>query len=212
MPLPPGPAAPEAPAPSHPAPSGKTSGLAIASLVLALVAAVPLSVILGVAALRRTRTGGQGGRDFAIAGLTISALWVVALALILLAGPGADRGPAGEVREAGSESVLELRVGDCLPTMEVGEEILTTDVIPCGQPHRGEVISMPRLPDGEWPGVAAVTRWAERRCVRSVDRRFPTDTSVEVSFFYPTKRSWEVLNDREVLCVAEFPTPRRGRS
>ena len=55
-----------------------TDGFAIASLVLGLLGISVLGLILGFVGLSRTRRGGAGGRGFAVAGIALSAVWLVA--------------------------------------------------------------------------------------------------------------------------------------
>ena len=54
-----------------------TDGLAVASFVLGLLGIVPVSVGLGIAALVRGRGVPRPGRGFAVAGLVLSAVWVL---------------------------------------------------------------------------------------------------------------------------------------
>ena len=66
-PPPPGPYAPQAPG---------TNWWAIISLMFGILGGVLISVVCGIIGLRRAKAG-QGGRGMAIAGLVLSALWVL---------------------------------------------------------------------------------------------------------------------------------------
>ncbi len=211
--------APEAPrAPQHSlsqAPQGKTSGFAIASFVFGLIGVVILGVIFGIVALRRISRRGLRGRGFAIAGLVLSGLWTLLLATIIAVAllTGAERDAQGRVTESGSESVFDLREGDCLNDLEEAEAELSVDVTPCGEPHDAEVVSEFILTESTWPGLAFVGRQAERRCpkeVESASAGAPRPDEIETFYFHPTEESWDQNNDRAVLCVATFPSPRRG--
>jgi hypothetical protein len=59
------------------------SGFAIATLVLGICGIVLPAVICGIVALGQTRGGSHSGRGMAIAGLLISAAWVLLLALFI---------------------------------------------------------------------------------------------------------------------------------
>ena len=106
--------------PGGPAEPQKTSGFAIASFVFGLIGGVLLSVIFGLVALRRIRTRNQRGRGFAIAGLVLSSVWVLLIVVVVVVGVSTDaeRDPSGRVQEGGSESVFDLRVGDCANDVE----------------------------------------------------------------------------------------------
>jgi prepilin-type processing-associated H-X9-DG protein len=75
--------------PPLPAGSGKTSGLAIASLVLALLVFIPgaavVAIILGIIALSKisSSSGRLRGQGLAIAGLCIGGIWLVMGCMIL---------------------------------------------------------------------------------------------------------------------------------
>lgn len=211
-PEPPRPEAPIPPAwpppPPPPPRAEKTSGYAIAAFVFGLLGAVVLGVIFGIVALRRIRSRGEQGRGFAIAGIALSGAWtvVIVLVVVLVISIGSERDSSGRVTESGSESVFDLRVGDCLNDLEETSEELSVDVAPCAKPHDAQVVSSFDVDAGDWPGLAAVTSQADASCTRSVEAVAP---SAEVFYFHPTEGSWE-LDDREVLCVALFPRPRRG--
>lgn len=213
--------APEAPAPPYAAPpyaappQGKTSGFAIASFVFGLIGGVLLSVIFGIIALSRIKRRGLGGRGFAIAGLVLSGLWtlLIVVIIVLALATGVERDASGQVTDSGSESVFDLRVGDCMNDLEETAVELTVDVKPCAEPHDAEAVSRFELPAGAWPGMAFVTREAESRCLRGVESAAagaPRAGEVETFYFHPTEESWAQEDDRVVLCVALFPQPRRG--
>jgi hypothetical protein len=211
--------APEAPRPAQPPPpppQGKTSGFAIASFVFGLIGGVILSVIFGIVGLRRINRRGLRGKGFAIAGLVLSGLWtlliVVGVTVFLLSEP--ERGPTGRVSESGSESVFDVRVGDCMNDLEESAARFTVDVTPCAEAHDAEAVSQFDLADGDWPGMPYVTREATRRCldqVGSAATGAPRIEEIEAFYLHPTEESWRQQNDRTVLCIALYPGPRRGR-
>ena len=149
-----------------PPPQGKTSGFAIASFVFGLIGGVILSVVFGIIALRRISRRGLRGRGFAIAGLVLSGLWTLLIATIVAVAllTGAERDAQGRVTDSGSESVFDLRTGDCMNDLEETAVELSVDVTPCGGPHDAEVVSEFFLTESTWPGLPFVARQAERRC------------------------------------------------
>jgi hypothetical protein len=208
---------PEAPVPAHrppPPPQAKTSGFAIASLVFGLIGGVLLSVVFGIIALRRISRRGLRGKGFAIAGLVLSGLWtlLVGVAVVLALATDPERDPGGRVTDSGSESVFDLRVGDCMNNLQETDLERAVDVAPCAEPHDAEAVSQFDVREGDWPGMAFITREAERHCLDSVGSAAavaPRADEIEAFYFHPTEESWR-QDDRTVLCVALFPDPRRG--
>lgn len=204
------PAGPEVPIAHQPEARRKTSGFAIASLVFGIIGWVLLGVIFGIVALRRIRTRNLKGRGMAIAGLVLSGLWTLLIAVVVIVSlaTDAERDPSGRVREAGSESVFDLRVGDCANDLEETAMEVSVDVVPCSQPHDAEVISSFELPGGDYPGDDSIFGVADRRCSREL-AALAGAQRLEPFYFYPTEQSWR-LGDRQVICIALSPQPRRG--
>lgn len=193
----------------------KTSGFAIASFVFGLFGGVLLSVIFAIVGLRRIKRRGLRGKGFAVAGLILSGLWTLAIvigaAALLLSEP--DRDTAGRVTSSGSESVFDLRPGDCMNDLEESAASLRVNVTPCGKPHDAEAASQFDLPNRDWPGMPSVTREATSRCLDEVStaaRGAPRSEEIGAFYLHPTEQSWETQDDRTVLCIALFPRPRRG--
>jgi Domain of unknown function (DUF4190)/Septum formation len=200
----------EAPIRQQPEAPRKTSGFAIASLVFGIIGGILLSVIFGIVALRRIRTRHLKGRGLAIAGLILSGLWalLIAVGVIVAVATDAERDPSGRVREGGTESVFDLRVGDCVNDLEETTMEVSVDVVPCSQPHDAEIISSFEFPAGDYPGEDRIFRVADRRCSRDLDA-VAGAPGLEPFYFYPTERSWGT-GDRQVHCIALFSQPRRG--
>jgi Domain of unknown function (DUF4190)/Septum formation len=204
------PTGPEAPIRQQPEAPRKTSGFAIASLVFGIIGGILLSVIFGIVALRRIRTRNLKGRGLAIAGLVLSGLWTLLVAVLVIVGlaTDAERDPSGRVREAGNESVFDLRVGDCVNDLEETTMEVSVEVVPCSQAHDAEVISSFELPGSDYPGEDSIFRVADRRCSRELDAVAGAQGG-EPFYFYPTEQSWGT-GDRQVNCIALFSQPRRG--
>lgn len=209
--------APEAPRPAQTPPPpqrGETSGFAIASFVFGLIGGVVLSVIFGIIALRRISRRGLRGKGFALAGLVLSGLWtlVIVIVIVVALATDADRDASGRVTDSGSESVFDVRVGDCLNDLEETDLEFSVNVTPCAKSHDAEAVSQFDLREGDWPGMPYVTREAERNCLNQVDSaaaNAPRRGEVEAFYLHPTEQSW-ARDDREVLCIALFSPPRQG--
>lgn len=110
--------------------------------------------------------------------------------------------------------VLELAVGDCLlAAQEVQTEIQDVRVVDCAEPHEQEVYAIEPYvgADGatpeDYPGEAALTSFAEGRCLEAfagyvgVDYR---DSSLFFTYLLPSPRGWQgagQTEDRSVVCV-----------
>jgi hypothetical protein len=114
------------------------------------------------------------------------------------------------VTERSTVSVFELRPGDCVNGLDDATEIRAVEVVPCELAHQAEVLSGFRLPGGEFPGTAAVSSEAERRCGAKLVAAAPPRRNGAVPFFLqPTRQSW-ALGDRVITCIATYEAPMRG--
>jgi hypothetical protein len=110
------------------------------------------------------------------------------------------------------EDADELRVGDCLRTLDLIDDQL--DVVDCATDvHRGEVFAVFTLAAQPWPGQKAVDRSSMRGCDLRFERYVGVSsraTSLDTSLFDPSRAGWRA-DDRLVTClVAEGSTPRLG--
>jgi len=190
-----------------PPPPGR-NGLAVAALVLGILPVFGglLGLIFGLVARSQTRRSGQQGSTMATVGACLGAAW-----LVLFVGIGVfaalsepERDATGAVVAEGEESAFDLAVGDCLRTIDIDAEVMSVPLVPCAEPHDGEVYDSFELPDGEYPGEEAVSAAAETGCIDRFQDFVGTpyeDSVLEVFFYNPTRRSWALADDREVLCV-----------
>lgn len=198
-----------------PPPQPGTDGFAIASLVFGIIGGILLSVIFGFVALSRIRRTGRGGRGLALAGLTLSGVWALIYAVIIVAviATSADRDTSGRITDGGDVSAFSLKVGDCLNGLKESDNISSLPAVPCDQPHEGEVFAMIQLPDGAFPGDAKISTDAGDRCSAAFETYAPSsvsDEKIELFYLQPTQLSW-AQGDREITCVATDPTqPRTG--
>ncbi|MDG4857002.1 DUF4190 domain-containing protein [Streptomyces sp. T-3] len=155
------------------------NGLAIASFVLSLVCFAPVGLVLGIVALRQIARRGQRGKGLAIAGVVISSVSLVLAAVLVVVGvvfardfdaPKRDKS-TGQVAEASTASLFDLKKGDCFTP---GEQVrndgksgsikdISVEIVPCQQPHRGEVIGTFRLTGDSFPGDDQVAQQAEQK-------------------------------------------------
>jgi hypothetical protein len=78
--------------------------------------------------------------------------------------------------------------------------------VPCGEPHDAEVVGVHDLPDGGYPGDAAVRRAAEGPCATAIAERVDPDrrAGLEPVLLVPTAATW-AGGDRTVTCLVEDP-------
>jgi hypothetical protein len=201
-PPPPPPLPYQAPPPGYYAPPpAKTNWWAIVSLVFGILGGILISVICGIVGLNKAKRG-QGGRGLAIAGLVLSGLWVLVfaagIAVYFIVGKG-------------TVTATDVTVGDCLAEIPDSARVLTVQTVECDQSHAGEVYAVLTMPDGDFPGQAAIEEY-QNKCEPELAAYSPdamTDDSIQMYVLYPTAETWE-QGDRAVTCVATLDPPRTG--
>lgn len=179
-----------------------TSGFAIASLVLGILGGVLLSVIFGIIALGKTKPGGQRGRGMAIAGLALSSVWTLILALaIILAVMSPDH----------TVSALDAKVGQCLSDVPTGTRVSSLNTTGCDQPHAAEIVAVLTMPDGSFPAESVLKRYKDkcRDALSSYSSTAMQDPNVDLAVMPPSEQSW-AHGDRAMVCIATFSTKRTG--
>jgi hypothetical protein len=202
-------------------PSRKTSGKAVASLVLGIIGLLAcfvilpslLAVIFGWIGLRGIkRSGGQlKGRGLAIAGLVTGIIGLIAgVGLIVLAASGSlDDWNLDSVDAAGNErrDPNALEVGDCVEVPD-GEFVLRVTILDCAEPHGGEVIASDELPEGAYPGDAEIDEQVLLACVeefKSYTGESLRGSDLDVYYLIPREASWN-QGDRMFGCIAFDPS------
>lgn len=113
----------------------KTDGVSIAALVTGLLCCAPVSLILGIVGIKRTKGGQRKGRGLAITGLVLG---LVGLLVWIGVGIAAIAGVAW------FDSLLlpeEAEVGQCMDVTEEGNEVLLYEK-DCTEDHDAEVVAV----------------------------------------------------------------------
>jgi hypothetical protein len=198
--------------------------VAVASFVLSLLGVVLVAIPLALVSMFGKRPGVRRGRALATAALAVSAVWALAITaavtvltspraqgVVLAVAPSATPTPtpppdAEPSTESTTIDISALEPGDCIAS-EQGPSIESVQLIPCDRPYDEEVIGLPDLGAGPWPGQKAIDRRADQACV-PVFRSYvgiPVDRSrLNLAWYAPVKESWED-GDHKVICVAYDP-------
>ena len=107
---------------------------------------------------------------------------------------------------SGEVTFDDVRLGDC--TAEIPEGVtLTVRVLPCNQPHEGEVYATFELSGDDYPGATEIERFALGGCQREAVAALPPDdeTLYDLVYLAPSEQTWK-RGDRTVSCVLSDPT------
>jgi hypothetical protein len=199
----------------YPPPPAKTNAWAILSLVFGVVGivALPISLICGIVGLNKAKQG-RGGRGLAIGGLILSGAWVLVAAgvsVYLLINEDDLFKPVRKTESSadGRSVASYFKTGDCFKALPATGEDVT--VVPCSEPHAAEVVAVLMLPEGDFPGTAAVDEY-KGKCRQELLDYAPDavhDRSIGLLKRFPDEKSWE-LGDRSVTCIATLNPPRTG--
>lgn len=198
---PPPPPLPYPGGPGHPhyAPAPRTNWWAVVSLIFGVIGGVLIGWVCGIVGLKKASEY-QSGRGLAITGIVLSTLWAIGLAIAVTLFITSD-----------TVTATNVKVGDCLSEIPDGERVLTVTTISCDEPHAGEVFAVLTMPDGDFPGQAAVEAYHEK-CSPELVAYSPQsllDDEVQLYVLYPTAETWEG-GDRAVTCIATLDPPRTG--
>lgn len=175
-------------------PEEPVSKLAIAALVTAVVALVPIAVACGVASLVGIRRTARRGRGMAVAALFVSAAWLIVAGAIGTVGALTHGFHKPVTITYKQSAVFALRVGDC-----IGGQGGT--IVPCTTPHAAEVFATFSLPDSAWPGTSAVASSARSGCGSRLTGYLNPQLAITLaqSYVYPDKTAWQA-GTRTVIC------------
>jgi hypothetical protein len=196
-------------------PAQGTEGMAVAALVLGIIPVFAglLGIGLGIGALARIKRSGRGGRGLAIAGIVLGAFWLVVIAgaAVFAFTVGVNevhRDASGALTGRGPVSLKDVRVGDCAATLPTGSHIGTIDVVPCTDPHLGEVYVTYDFDAGPFPGDTEIKRFTAGRCQAALPQYVgatPGETGYRIVTVKPTARSW-ARGTRHVICLLTAPS------
>ncbi len=170
----------------------------VVALVLGIVGLWPLAAVFGVKGIKQTNVSGQRGRGHALAGIWLSALWLLAQGATAWAVLSPDDR---------TKPFSEVVVGDCLVWMgfEEGQVVFEVETVPCTQPHRIEVYAKVEAPF-QRPGSAdeEFSKWADDECLEHLAAYSPeaaADPNMQFAWTAP------VAGRGMVTCFAISPQP-----
>ena len=138
--------------------------------------------------------------------------WAVYLAIIIGAGiynasTTADRDSSGAIVDSGNVDAFQLRMGDCFNNSGAaydGSEVSSLAGVPCSEPHDNEVYAVMNVTGSNFPGEDEMWDMAIDKCLGRFESFVGRDyesSSLDIVSLYPTKDSWNLQNDREVVCA-----------
>lgn len=189
-----------------PRPAG-TNWWAVVSLIFGVLGGILVSVVCGIVGLNKAKQG-QGGRGMAIAGLVLSAVWVlIGIAVVAVLVVNKD-----EIFDPNSVNAADVGLGDCLSEIPSDASLVASvKTVACTDPHKGEVYHVVTVPDGDFPGETAIIDYQDK-CQPALEEFSPSamaDPEVGMFVLYPTADSWK-RGDRAVTCIATTDIPRTG--
>lgn len=186
--------------PRYPSVPWRTNGYAIAALAASLTCVLwPLAVGFATTALVQLRRRQQRGRALAVVSLVLGLL-----GLCLTATGGVVALRVGE-RIAHSRNYYDLRAGQCF-VQSSGYPRERYPLVPCEQPHYGEVVGLATLSEADFPGADQVYLEAGPACRKATDA-YAADSWAEPlslvdTYFVPEDQvSWDQEPHRAV-CFA----------
>lgn len=112
------------------------------------------------------------------------------------------------------DSVLELRVGDCLDSAELtSTQVTSVTALDCAVEHDGEIYAERTFDGEDYPGTDEVRQESDAFCRESFATfvGLPYDESeLHYSTLYPTQDSWDTAEDRSSLCILLSEEPVTG--
>ena len=121
----------------------------------------------------------------------------------------ADRDSTGAIVGEGSVGAFQIRVGDCFDYTsssfaEDSVEITSLPDIPCTDPHDNEVFAVFDVNQSTYPEGEAMESLAYDSCLERFELFVGRDYesfSLDILSMYPTRASWTLQHDREVVCA-----------
>ena len=164
--------------------------------------------------------------------LAVTATAVVSLALLtgcgaidefLSSGEAPRDEPGGEITAAADADAFEILKGDCIDLGALdgyddhaeGEEyeVESVPVVPCAEPHTGEVYAELVMEGDKFPGEKGMAKTFDDWCYAEFEKFVGTSYDESVygyTGFYPTEDTWKLMDDRTLQCVISSEEPVEG--
>lgn len=114
------------------------------------------------------------------------------------------RNESGEITEAGGVGVFVLDIGDCIQLPD-GLTAVSIEGVPCDEPHNGQVYAEFDIEEATLPVPADLDELAAQGCefnwAPALGAAYEAMPDHDMTWFVPTKESWDQANDREVQCI-----------
>ena len=204
---------------------GKANGFAVASLILGLLGITVIGaiagIVLGIMALGQIRRTGQRGRGLAIAGLALSAFWLVLLGAYFVLHGGKSQSPPASTGHSSSPTpgpsstashgplstnVFALRPGQCFQNPPASQTVLGVTyvtVVPCTTPHNAQAFVQFTATGKSYPGVDALKRQADTGCHARITKNVQKSkikNSMTLHYLYPLESSW-TSGHKTITCL-----------
>lgn len=115
-------------------------------------------------------------------------------------------GLIGSIAACGQQ-VATAEVGACIVTADLPSDMTEIPTVDCTEEHDAQVVGKFDVEeDGDYPGEDALTAEAEERCAAAFEEYVGIafeESSLKMSYVYPSEETWNQANDREVLCFAQ---------
>jgi hypothetical protein len=131
--------------------------------------------------------------------------------------------PGGEVTASAEADAFKILQGDCIDMTALdgydeaaeGEEfeVDSVPVVPCDEPHTGEVYSEMDMEGDKYPGEKAVEKAFDDWCYDEFEKFVGVsydESKYSYTGLYPTKDTWEMLDDRTIQCIVSSEKPVKG--
>jgi hypothetical protein len=128
--------------------------------------------------------------------------------------------PGGEITASAEADAFEILKGDCIDLLALdgygdsaeGDEfeVESVPVVPCAEPHTGEVYAELTMEGNEFPGAEAMAKKFDEWCYAEFEKfvGLSYDESVYgYTGFYPTQETWDELDDRTLQCIVSSEEP-----
>jgi hypothetical protein len=113
-------------------------------------------------------------------------------------------GLIGSIAACGQQ-VATAEVGACIVTADLPSDMTDIPTVECTEEHDAQVVGKFDVDDGDYPGDDALTAEADERCAAAFEEFVGiayADSSLDISYVYPSEDTWTQANDREILCFA----------